>query len=467
MTTKEELIWAPQAGPQTLLIRCHIRDIFYGGARGGGKTDGALGHWMYHALEYGSQAKGLFVRRTMPELEEVISRAKEMFADVAEWREQRKTLLFNNGAVLKFRFIDRDAHADRYQGHEYSWICIEEAGSFPSPIPLDKLRACLRSKTGALTWFILTGNPGGAGHNWLKIRYIDPSPPLTPFVAKQLLPTGNTIETKRIFIPSKVSDNKILMDNDPMYINNIAMAAAGQPWLLKAWLNGDWNIVAGGLFDDLYNEAVHVIEPFDIPSDWELYRAYDWGSAKPFSIGWYAKSNGNQVLLRNGTYRTFTNNTLIRIDEWYGWNGNADQGINMLEVEIAEGIAEREQLRGWDVESGPADPMIFNDTQGGSLADAHYERNIVWIPADKGLRVTGWQQCRQLLTEALKPNPEGPCFYVFNTCIQFIRTVPTLPRSKSNIDDADSKSEDHIADEWRYMVRHVPQLCIEEQLTGT
>jgi hypothetical protein len=286
-------------------------------------------------------------------------------------------------------------------------------------------------------------------------------------VAKQLLPTGNTIETKRIFIPSKVSDNKILMDNDPMYINNIAMAAAGQPWLLKAWLNGDWNIVAGGLFDDLYNEAVHVIEPFDIPSDWELYRAYDWGSAKPFSIGWYAKSNGNQVKLRNGTYRTFTNNTLIRIDEWYGWNGNADQGINMLEVEIAEGIAEREQLRGWDVESGPADPMIFNDTQGGSLADAHYERNIVWIPADKGLRVTGWQQCRQLLSEALKPNPEGPCFYVFNTCIQFIRTVPTLPRSKSNIDDADSKSEDHIADEWRYMVRHVPQLCIEEQLTGT
>jgi hypothetical protein len=473
MSTKEELIWKPQQGPQSLLISCHIQEIFYGGARGGGKTDGALGHWMYHSIEYGRNAIGLFVRRSMPELEDCIARARILFEDVAEWREQKKTLIFNNGAVLKFRFLEKDADADKYQGHNYSWICIEEAGNFPNCIPVDKLRATLRSAAGSLTWFILTGNPGGVGHNWLKARYIDPSPPLTPFIAETILPNGMTIKTKRIFIPSKLADNRILMENDPNYINNIAMAAASQKWLLDAWLDGNWNIVAGGMFDDLYDYRTHVLKPFELPASWEIYRSYDWGSAKPFSVGWYARTDGSQVRLATGELRAFVPNSLIRINEFYGWNGSPDQGLNMRESEIAEAIAEKEELCNYDVLGGPADPMIFNETQEeseahtkGSLANYHYEKNIIWTPADKGLRVTGWKQCREMLAEARKPFPEAPCFYVFDTCQQWIRTVPTLPRSKANIDDIDTKAEDHIADEWRYMIRYQPQLITEAELSG-
>ena len=462
----EQQIWKAQAGPQELLIKCHIQEIFYGGARGGGKTDGALGHWLYHSLEWEKLAKGLFIRRTMPELEGVISRAKELFEDIAEWKEQKKTFYFNNGAVLKFRFIERDAHADKYQGHEYSWICIEEAGTFSSPVPIDKLRGTLRSSGGAQTWFLLTGNPGGSGHNWLKTRYIDPSLPLRPFEAHTKLPSGQIITTKRIFIPSKVSDNTLLMTNDPNYVNNIVLAAAGQPWLLDAWLDGNWNIVCGGMFDDLYREERHILPEFKVPPTWSIYRSYDWGSSKPFSIGWWAISDGGQVKIGN-QYRSFPTGSLIRVDEWYGWNGNPNQGLNMLESDIAQHIVEHELKMGWEVNSGPADPMIFNETNGGSIADFHYEKGVTWIPADKGLRVTGWQQMRQLLAESAKDRPENAGMWICENCTQWRRTVPTLPRSTAVIDDCNSDAEDHIGDETRYMVRFKPQLVSEHTLGGT
>ena len=463
---KEELIWLPQEGPQTLLCVCPIQDILYGGARGGGKTDGMLGHWMYHAFEFNEHAKGLFIRRTMPELEEVISRAKVLFADVATWKEQKKTLMFHNGAVLKFRFLERDSHADRYQGHEYTWICIEEAGNFPSPIPIDTLRATLRSGQHKVTlWFLMTANPGGSGHNWIKARYIDPAMPLTPFEST-FVAGDRTFTVKRIFIPSKLADNKLLVESNPNYVSNVAFAAAGRKWLFKAWMDGNWNIVAGGMFDDIYNEDIHILEPFKIPYNWTIYRAFDWGSSKPFSVGWWAKTDGSSVRLANGKIHTFTKDTLIRIDEFYGWNGIPNQGLNMNDSTIAERIKEHEELMKWEVDDGPADPMIFNETNGGSISDYYVGEGIYWVPADKGIRVTGWVQVREMLSEAVKEKPEKPCMFVFSNCLQWRRTVPTLPRDKANIDDVDSDAEDHIGDETRYMVRFKPQICEQQKLGG-
>jgi len=227
------IAWEPQPGPQYLAICCPVYEVFFGGARGGGKTDYLLGDFLNHAEIGGKYARGVIFRRTMPELDDVIRRSKEIYTVLGmDYREQAKEWVFTNGATLRLRYLDRDADADSYQGHAYSWMAFDEAGNWPSPAPIDKLRGCLRSAHRVPCRIRLTGNPGGVGHNWLKERYIDGHEPGVPF-PDQL--TG----ALRVFIPSKLSDNKILTESDPEYANRLA--GAGDPWLVKAWLEGDWS----------------------------------------------------------------------------------------------------------------------------------------------------------------------------------------------------------------------------------
>jgi hypothetical protein len=230
--TVQEIIWEPQAGPQALAIRCPIPELFYGGARGGGKTDFILGDWIGHAQTYGQHAKGAIFRRTMPELDDVIARSRELYVPLgATFREQAKEWVFPDGATLRMRYLDRDADADNYQGHAYTWMAFDEAGNWPDPAPIDKLRACLRSAHGVPCVMRLTGNPGGVGHIWLKARYVDGQRPGRPFPDPL---TGKL----RVFIPALLSDNKKI-SNPEEYEGHIR--GAGAEWLVKAWLEGDWS----------------------------------------------------------------------------------------------------------------------------------------------------------------------------------------------------------------------------------
>lgn len=230
--------FAPQPGPQTAFLSCPIGDILFGGARGGGKTYALLGDFLAHALAYGKGAKGIFFRRTYDELDEVKAQAEEIFPLVgAVYKTGKSTWYFPNGATLKLRYLRADKDADRYQGHQYTWMAVDEAGNFPKPDPIDKLRATLRSKAGTPTFLRLSANPGGPGHGWIKARYIDPAPPMTPF-------RDETDGTLRVFIPSKLEDNLILTQNDPTYRDRIR--ASGPAWLVQAWLLGDWNATPDG-----------------------------------------------------------------------------------------------------------------------------------------------------------------------------------------------------------------------------
>lgn len=232
------IVWKPQPGPQTSLITCPAEDILYGGARGGGKTDGSIGDWISHAMTYGSRARGIWFRRTLEELADVKERMNELFTAVgARFRVQDNSWRFPNGAKLLLRYLESDADADKYQGHQYSWMCVEELGNFKSPVPIDKIKATLRSASGVKVRFIATANPGGKGHKWIKERYVDPAPPGTPF-------QDPTTGAWRVFIPSKLSDNKLLVEADPSYANRLK--GTGPSWLVKAWLEGDWNIAMDG-----------------------------------------------------------------------------------------------------------------------------------------------------------------------------------------------------------------------------
>ncbi|MGL4939386.1 MAG: phage terminase large subunit, partial [Shewanella sp.] len=211
----------------------------YGGSRGGGKTDGCLGKWAQRYKLYGGNLRGMFVRRTYDELDEVVARSLEIFPSIGgEWRQQRRTWYFPGGARLKMRPLVRDADAMKYQGHSYTDLFIDEAGNFPDPIPLDKLRATLRNPFGIPPNYTLTANPGGPGHEWLKKRYFDPAPDgFTPIIDPV---SGET----RIYIPSRLEDNKILMLTDPGYRARIMQS--GPSWLVQAWLKGDWNATPEG-----------------------------------------------------------------------------------------------------------------------------------------------------------------------------------------------------------------------------
>jgi len=446
----EELVYEAQDGPQSLLISCPIEDIFFGGGRGGGKTLGVIGDWISHQDEYAQDARGVLFRRTYDELEEVAHWCHKLFPPLgAYWRAGKRTWFFPNGAELKLRYLERDIDAQRYQGHSYTWVCFDEAGNFPTPEPLDLLRACLRAGARKIQKaFRLTGNPGGVGHNWLKRRYIDPAPPMTPFF-------DDVLQTWRVFIPSLLEDNPLLMQNDPDYWKRVTAAAGGNKALLEAWKNGNWDIVSGGMFDDLFDRKIHVIEPFNIPGSWYIDRGFDWGSSKPFSVQWYAESDGTQA--PNGVF--YPKGSIFIFHEWYGCDeeaSNLNTGLKMTAAEIARGIKEREDAWPYTVNPGPADPSIYTNQNNNCIADDMAAEGVEWTVANNapGSRKNGWEGIRNMLKAARDTPREEAGLYSFETCVHWIRTVPLLPRDKKNPDDVDTHAEDHAGDNTRYRIRN-------------
>ena len=295
--TEYTIGWQPQKGPQTALLACPVFEVFFGGARGGGKTDGMLGEWASHAALHGKNAVGLMIRRERVQLLETIERSRHLYGPLgARYNDQDKMWRWPNGARLRFAYLERDADADAYQGHSYTRVYVEELGTFPSASPVLRLMATLRSGAGVPCGFRATGNPGGPGHQWVKARYIDPNPAgweIRKFTYENPW-TRETIEQDRVFIPSKLQDNKFL---GPEYVANLQMV--GSDTLVRAWLEGDWTVIEGAYFD-CWRYDLHVVEPFAVPAHWGRFRSMDWGSAKPFSVGWWAIVGDDHCLPAQG-----------------------------------------------------------------------------------------------------------------------------------------------------------------------
>lgn len=237
MSKATQILLAPQKGPQTWLLTCPVGDILFGGARGGGKTLASLLDWLSHQTRYGKDARGVWFRRTLPEIEGASVPMAQYFPQLgAVYQVQARTWTFPSGATLKLRYLESDQDADRYQGHEYTWLCFDEVGTWSTSRPIDKLRATLRSAAGVPVRLVATANPGGPGHAWIKARYVTPADPLTPFVGDD--------GQRRVFIPSRISDNPALLKADPTYIDRLK--ASGPPWLVRAWLDGDWDATLQG-----------------------------------------------------------------------------------------------------------------------------------------------------------------------------------------------------------------------------
>ena len=441
--TWEGQAWTAQPGPQSAFITSGMFEVIYGGARGGGKTDAALGEFMHHEHDFGPAARGLLVRRQRVALEPTITRARQIFGpEGGVWVQAKSRFEWPSGATLYFRYLDNDADADLYQGHDYTRVYVEELTQFPNPGPVDKLKATLRSAAGAPCGFRATCNPGGPGHNWVKARYIDPGPyeiVVEPFRNPF---TGAVSTLNRIFIPAQLADNPLLLRNDPNYVSRLQQS--GSTELVRAWLEGDWNVIQGAFFDKWSNR--NIVAPFPIPPDWVRIRSFDWGYAAPFSVGWWAVAADSRRLA-DGI--TLPRGALVRYREWYGCTGRPGEGVRMEAEAVARGILEREfgETIGYPV----ADPSIFSQDGGPSIGERLRRRGVRFRPADntrvgKAGAMSGWDQMRARIAGT----EEGPMLVVFDTCRDFIRTVPVLQHDRMRAEDLDTSAEDHIADETRY-----------------
>lgn len=449
-------LWIPQPGPQVRAVQCPADFPFFGGSRGGGKSDCLLGRHLLGADKYGHQWNGLVVRRKYKEFNELRRRIDELIlqglpAERIGGDQQINHIRFRNGAEIILAAIMRIELVNDWVGHQFTEISIDECTTFPFFIRMiDKLRGSLRSPHGVPCHMFGTGNPGGSGHmqvkEFFKLGSAGQAVGINPYDVFEEL------EETRVFIPSFLHENVILWEKDPKYVKRLM--AISDPMLRRAWLEGDWDVFIGQAF--YWSQDRHVIKDFPIPDYAPIYMTFDWGYGKPFSIGWW-------FLDADGRF--------YRCLEWYGWNKTPDEGLRLVDSKIAEGILEREIKAGISdrVTDRLAGPDCFNKKpnyqgggQGPSTAEVFREYGIKLRPGDPDRRL----KIRQFRERLKLPDKkyEMPMMVVFESCSQFIRTIPSLAVDEDNIEDIDTDQEDHIYDEACHLAMSRPLTITEAEI---
>lgn len=434
---------------QEEFLKATKKYIAFGGARGGGKSWAVRTKAKLLALRYPG-IKILIVRRTYPELKRnhIITLRQEL-KGIAKYNDTDKILSFPNGSSISFMYCKNDSDCDNLQGAEYEIIFFDEATQLSEWQMTTIGKACNRAPNDYPKRIYYTCNPGGQGHSYIKRLFID----------KQYDPSKKEKPENYQFIQSLVTDNYILMQTQPEYIEQLESLPEHQR---KAWLYGDWDIFEGQYFEDFRTKPdakkcaehnldpdlalkqrrwTHVIKPFDIPADWTIYRSFDWGYSKPFSCGWWAVDHDG---------------TLYRILEFYGCKKNEPNvGLKMPPNKVFKAIhkieTEHEWLKGKRI-IGVADPAIWSKERGVSIYEMAVAQGVYFIKGDNK-RVPGWNQVHYRFDFDDNGYPQ---MYIFDTCKDFIRTIPLLMYDEHKVEDLDTDGEDHIADETRYMCMQRP-----------
>ena len=432
----QEVIFKPNNGPQEEFLSSSEEDVLYGGAAGGGKSFALLVDPLRYC--HNPNHRGLLLRRTLDELTELIDKSRQLYPKAfpkAHFRESKSTWVFPSGATMWFTYLDRDKDVTRFQGQAFNWIGIDEITQYPTPYVWDYLRSRLRTTDDELRPFMsmrCTGNPGGVGGWWIKKMYIDSFEYNKAFPAtdietgKELLYPESHEKARqplfyRKFIPARLTDNPYLMQ-DGRYE---AMLRSLPEVERKRLLEGDWDVAEGAAFPEFAKER-HIVEPFEMPTNWPRIRAADYGYASPSCVLWGAIDWDNNIWV----YR-----------ELYVKQHTAEQ--------LADRILDLEHL-----DPTPhytvLDSSCWNKTGAGpSIAESMVRLGVRWIPSDRN-RLQGKMEIHRRLAD--NPLTEKPRIRIFNTCTNIIRQLAGIPLSKTNSEDVDTRAEDHAYDALRYML---------------
>ena len=418
----DDVIFKANEGPQEDFLAAGETDVLYGGAAGGGKSYAML----VDPLRYAHRAahRGLIIRRSMPELRELIDKSRELYPKAfpgCKYKEVEKLWNFPSGAKIEFGFLERDADVYRYQGQAYSWIGFDEITHLPTEFAWNYLASRLRTTDPEIEVYMrCTANPGGAGATWVKKRYIDVAPPNSSFLGADGL--------TRKFIPARLQDNPFLA-TDGRYEK---MLQALPPTQRQQLLEGNWDVAEGAAFTE-FNPMDHVITPFEIPLHWERAKGIDYGYASESACVWGTVDPSDGTLI---IYRELYRKGLLGTEL-------ADMLMNM-ELEDPTSVAGVLDTACWS-RTGTTGPTV-----GETLQRAGHKLRR----ADKN-RIQGKIQ----IHEYLKLQPSGrPRIQIFNTCPNLIRELQSIPLDKTNPEDVNTHAPDHAYDALRYLIMSRPRI---------
>lgn len=428
---------------QKLALEDTHRYVGYGGARGGGKS--WFVRWKATLLcLFFPGIKVLITRKTYRELlNNHIVPLLAMLHGIATYNKSDKCFKFPNGSTIWFGYCANDGDLGQYQGAEYDVWFADEAGQFQENW-LTAIDACVRGANDFPKRTYFTLNPGGPSHGFFRRIFID-----RKF-------TEDEYPEDYSFIQALVTDNVALMKMQPAYKRSLEKLA---PKLRASWLEGRWDIYEGQFFEDFYDkpdhyqdrQLTHVIDPFEIPAGWKIYRSFDWGYNKPFSCGWWAVDYDGVV---------------YRILELYGCTETPNEGVKWTPPQVFAEIHRIETEHRWLAGKkiiGIADPAIWDAETGESIADTAAKHQVFFTPGDNK-RIPGWMQIHYRL--AFDDNG-FPQLYVFSNCKAFIRTIPLLQYDEHKPEDLDTDGEDHVADEVRYFCMSRPIKPQHEKIADT
>jgi hypothetical protein len=417
-----------------MLLAKWCPEIFFGGARGGGKSIALLLDFLQDCGKgHGGGWKGVIFRRSYPQLKQLIEDSHRIYGKVpgATYLKKDREWIFPGGEKLEFRFLETFEDIGNYQGFAYQWIGYDELPNWPDMEAYDAMKASLRPTTAAVACRIRsTGNPGGIGHTPVKQRFIDPSPPWVPF---------EDTKGERMFIPSSVWDNKILLDNDKTYIQRLEQS--GPDHLVKAWLYGDWNLVLGSFFD-CWNEEKNVKPLGRVPDHWFRFRSFDWGGHAPFCVLWWAVSDGvSSIMGHDGNY-ILPRGAKVCYREWYGCDEkDFKKGLSLDNEEIAAGILKRTEF-GENIAFTVSDNLPFQRRGGPTIAETFANCGVPLIMGDTD-RVSG---CSAMYLAIKGGESRVPMMYFMENCHHCIRQIPLAQKDPKLIEVYLQGNDDHALD---------------------
>ena len=426
----QNIIFEANPGPQTDFLAASEREVFYGGARGGGKSYSLIVDPLRYCTFEAHRA--LILRRTMPELRDLINHSHKLYKKAfpyAQWREQEKEWRFPSGARIEFGYAESGQDVLRYQGQSYTYIGVDELPQFPDASIWNDLRGALRSVDPNIPEYMrATGNPGNVGSAWVKEMFIDPAPPNTTFAIPIELPDGTTEHITRRFIPAKLKDNPYLTRTKSYQ----TMLASLPEIRRRQWLDGSWDEQEGRAFPD-FDRKIHVESPYELEKHMVRFRACDWGFSTPACVLWFAVDHNNDLIV----YR-----------EYYGKGLVADTfAEKILNMEYGENIKYGiMDVSAWSKRGdiGPAVPEIMG------------RNGLKFRPSDRspGSRNSGKYEIHRRL--AIDPITKKPRLRIFNNCTQLIKQLSVIMADPNDPEDCDTKLEDHAIDALRYGVMSRP-----------